>query len=90
MMRLVVGKLLSVVARYPPLVDGAFVIIAWVGLKLCIEYLHATGHLGFQIPQWLSLALIVAIFCGAYGFARRARESADGQGDAGGERPDRA
>ena len=40
-MRLVIGQLLSLVRRYPALVDGAFVIIAWVGLKLLIEYLHA-------------------------------------------------
>src|SRR5262245_29302135 len=32
-MRLVIGQLLSLVERYPPLVDGAFVIIGWVGLK---------------------------------------------------------
>src|SRR5262249_46060558 len=29
-MRLVIGKLLALVERYPPLVDGAFMIIAWV------------------------------------------------------------
>ena len=29
--------LLTVVRRYPALVDGAFVIIAWVGIKLLIE-----------------------------------------------------
>jgi len=34
MMRLVIGTLLSMVQRYPLLVDGAFVIIAWVGVKL--------------------------------------------------------
>ena len=34
-MRLVVGQLIGLVQRYPALVDGAFVIIAWVGLKLC-------------------------------------------------------
>ena len=30
-MRLVIGRLLAIVERYPPLVDGAFVIIGWVG-----------------------------------------------------------
>src|SRR5205814_8689772 len=42
MMRLVIGRLLSLVERYPPLVDGAFVIIGWVGIKLVFEYLHST------------------------------------------------
>ena len=62
MMRLVIGQLLALVERYPTLVDGAFVIIAWVGMKLLIEYLHSEGHIGFEIPKWLSLGLIVLIF----------------------------
>ena len=62
MMRLVIGRLLSLVERYPPLVDGAFVIIAWVGLKLLVEFLHVEGYLAFEIPKWLSLGLIVVIF----------------------------
>jgi YkoY family integral membrane protein len=62
MMRLVIGQLLSLVERYPTLVDGAFVIIGWVGLKLLIEYLHTEGYVGFEVPKWLSLGLIVLIF----------------------------
>src|SRR6185503_12207302 len=62
MMRLVIGKLLVVVERYPPLVDGAFVIIAWVAIKLFVEYLHVEGLVHFEIPKWLSLGLIVVIF----------------------------
>ena len=61
-MRLVIGKLLTIVRRYPPLVDGAFVIIAWVGVKLLIEWLHSRGWIDFEVPQWLSLGLIVVIF----------------------------
>src|SRR5262245_3712792 len=41
-MRLVIGQLLTVVRRYPPLVDGAFVIIAWVGIKLLVEWAHSS------------------------------------------------
>jgi YkoY family integral membrane protein len=40
-MRLVIGKLLALVRRYPALVDGAFVIVAWVGLKLLLEFGYA-------------------------------------------------
>jgi YkoY family integral membrane protein len=71
-MRLVIGQLLAVVSRYPALVDGAFIIIAWVGIKLLIEYLHSIGLLQFEIPRWLSLGLIVIIFGCAYWYARRA------------------
>jgi YkoY family integral membrane protein len=61
-MRLVVGQLLRLVQRYPALVDGAFVIIGWVGIKLLVEYLHTEGYVAFDIPKWLSLGLIVVIF----------------------------
>jgi YkoY family integral membrane protein len=70
MMRLVIGQLLSLVERYPPLVDGAFVIIAWVGFKLLVEYLHVEGYIAFEIPKWLSLGLIVVIFAVAFLYAR--------------------
>jgi len=69
-MRLVIGQLLSIVNRYPALVDGAFVIIAWVGIKLLMEYLHDAGYVGFEIPRWLSLGLIVVIFAIAFIYAK--------------------
>src|SRR5207245_143918 len=62
MMRLVIGQLLALVERFPALVDGAFIIIAWVGFKLLVEYLHTSGYVAFEIPKWLSLGLIVIIF----------------------------
>jgi YkoY family integral membrane protein len=70
-MRMLIGQLLTVVQRYPPLVDGAFIIIAWVGIKLLIEYLHQAHYIGFEVPKWLSLGLIVIIFTAAYAYARR-------------------
>jgi YkoY family integral membrane protein len=71
MMRLVIGKLLSLIERYPPLVDGAFVIIFWVGAKLLLEYLHNTRLVHFEIPNWFSLVVIVAIFAASFVYARR-------------------
>lgn len=76
MMRLVIGQLLSLVERYPPLVDGAFIIIAWVAAKLLVEFLHAEGYIGFEIPKWLSLGLIVVIFMVAFLYARGAERRA--------------
>ena len=70
-MRLVVGQLLTLVQRYPALVDGAFIIIAWVGFKLGVEYLHDARYISFEIPRWLSLGLIVVIFLIAFIYARR-------------------
>jgi YkoY family integral membrane protein len=71
MMRLVIGQLLAIVERYPALVDGAFIIIAWVGFKLLLEYLHSVGVVAFEVPKWLSLGLIVLIFGVAFFYARR-------------------
>jgi predicted tellurium resistance membrane protein TerC len=71
MMRLVIGQLLAIAERYPPLVDGAFILIAWVGIKLLIEYLHPAGYIGFEVPKWLSLGLIAVIFAIAFFYARR-------------------
>jgi YkoY family integral membrane protein len=70
-MRLVIGQLLSLVQRYPALVDGAFIIIAWVGIKLMLEYLHNIHWIDFIIPKWLSLGLIVVIFGIAALYARK-------------------
>jgi YkoY family integral membrane protein len=69
-MRLVVGQVITLVEHYPAIVDGAFIIIAWVGIKMLIEYLHAEGYLGFAVPQWLSLTTIVVIFSVAFLYAR--------------------
>jgi YkoY family integral membrane protein len=71
MMRLVIGRLLIIVERYPALVDGAFIIIAWVGIKLILEYLHGAGYVHFEVPKWLSLGLIVVIFFLSYLYARQ-------------------
>jgi YkoY family integral membrane protein len=64
-LRLLIGQLLSIVKRYPPLVDGAFVIIAWVAIKLLADFLHDAGLIAFQVPTWISLTLIVVIFLAA-------------------------
>jgi YkoY family integral membrane protein len=70
-MRLVIGQFLAIIERYPALVDGAFIIIAWVGIKLVIEYLHQMHWVPFEVPKWLSLGLIVVIFTASYLYARR-------------------
>jgi YkoY family integral membrane protein len=70
-MRLVIGKLLALVQQYPALVDGAFIIIAWVGIKLLLEFAHQQGWVHFEVPKWLALGLIVVIFGIAFLYARK-------------------
>ena len=70
-MRIVISQLLTIVRRYPTLVDGAFIIIALVGAKLLVEYAAAMGWIHFEVPKWLSLGLIAITFLIAYAQARR-------------------
>jgi YkoY family integral membrane protein len=70
-MRVVVGQLMKLVEKYPPLVDGAFVIIAWVAFKLIADYAHEIEWVAWKVPQDLSLAVIFVIFGAAYAYARR-------------------
>ena len=69
--RVVIGQLLTIVRRYPAIVDGAFIIIAWVGVKLLLEYLHAEQLIALRINKWFSFGLIAAIFLASYAYARR-------------------
>ena len=47
-------------------------------MKLFVEYLFTEGYITWEVPQAVSLALIVVIFTGAYFYARRqVRLSAD-------------
>ncbi len=75
--RVVIGQLLAIVRKYPAIVDGAFIIIAWVGLKLLLEYLNAAGVVDFHINKWFSFSLIAAIFLASYLYARRIGPAAD-------------
>ena len=70
-MRLVVGQLIALIERFPTLVDAAFIIIAWVGIKLSLDYLHASEFIHVAIPQWISLGLIVVILAVALVHALR-------------------
>jgi len=79
MMRLVAGQMIALIRRYPALVDGAFVIIGWVAIKLALEYALHAGWVDWHIPKWASLGVIVIIFVVSYLYARKhAPPAADG------------
>ena len=70
-MRLVVGQLIVLVERYPALVDGAFVIIAWVGVKLCARLPARRGlRRTSRFRTGSRSASIVVIFVIAFVYAR--------------------
>jgi YkoY family integral membrane protein len=69
-MRILIGQLLGIVGRYPAVVDGAYVIVAWVGVKLLLEYLHAIGWIEFVLPTWLSVTVMLFLFAGTAVYAK--------------------
>ena len=64
-MRMVTGQLVAVLRRYPSLIDAAFVIVGWVGLKLLIEFGNRRGWFDFPIPTWVSASVVLIILAGA-------------------------
>ena len=61
-MRLLIGQMLSLVRRYPAIVDGAYVIVAWVGVKLVLEYLHAIHLIELEIPRAVGIGIVLVLF----------------------------
>jgi YkoY family integral membrane protein len=61
-MRVLIGQLLTLVRRYPSIVDGAYVIVAWVGVKLFLEYLHSIDVVPFEIPRWIGIGIVLVLF----------------------------
>ncbi len=72
-MRVLIGQLLGIVRQFPAIVDGAYVIVAWVGVKLLIEYLHVIHVLSWEIPRWLSITVTLALLGASAIYAKRAR-----------------
>jgi YkoY family integral membrane protein len=63
-MRFVVRYFLNLLERFPGLEEGAYYLVAWIGLKLLISGFHHAGMLGFHIPEslfWVGMAVIAAI-----------------------------
>ena len=69
-MRLLIGTMLGIVRRYPAIVDGAYVIVAWVGVKLMIEYLHSIHWISWELTREVSIGITFALFAGSAVYAR--------------------
>lgn len=63
-MRFVVRYFLILLEKFPGLEEGAYYLVAWIGLKLLISGLHHAGVLGFHIPEmafWIGMFVIAFI-----------------------------
>lgn len=61
-MRVLIGQVLGLVRRYPAIVDGAYVIVAWVGVKLLVEYAHAMHWIQFEFPRAVAIGVVLVLF----------------------------
>jgi YkoY family integral membrane protein len=64
-MRFVVRYFVILLDRFPGLAEGAYILVAWIGLKLVISGLHSwqPEYIKFQVPEWLfwSVMLVIAV-----------------------------
>lgn len=69
-MRILIGQVLGLVRRFPAIVHGAYVIVAWVGVKLLVEFAHAMRWISFEFPRSVAIGVVLVLFVlsAAYAF----------------------
>ena len=60
-MRYVAGYFIHLLDRFPGLAAAAYLLVAWIGLKLVVGGLHTGGQIGGEIPGWLFWSVMVMI-----------------------------
>jgi YkoY family integral membrane protein len=60
-MRFVVRYFVILLDRFPGLAEGAYWLVAWIGLKLVISGFHDAEYLGFHIPEALFWSVMIGI-----------------------------
>jgi YkoY family integral membrane protein len=78
-MRFVVRYFLILLERFPGLEEGAYVLVAWIGLKLLISGFHQGEYIGFHIPEPLFWIVMIGIAGVSLVVKPRARRSSEAQ-----------
>jgi YkoY family integral membrane protein len=91
MMRMLTMQVLELVKRYPKLIDGAYIIVAWVGIKLLFEYfnglklnttflgqpIHFDGHhVVPHISTPLNVGVVMVLFVASFLYAQHHQKNA--------------
>lgn len=66
-MRFVAGIFIKLIKKYPLLVDGAYIIVSIISIKLFLEYFH----IEIEHIQTFTIVLIVLIFLGSIYFNKK-------------------
>ena len=65
-MRFVAGGFLRLIEVRPALIEGAFIIVGWIGTKLILAFLYQEGVVGFLIPKEVTYGVIVIVFVASF------------------------
>ena len=79
-MRFVVRYFLILLERFPGLEEGAYYLVAWIGLKLMISGFHTGKFIKYHIPEWLFWIVMLLIAAASLLIKPRAKKS-DGDTD---------
>lgn len=81
-MRFAVRYFVWLLDRFPGLVEGAYYLVAWIGLKLLISGFHSGEYLPFHINEWVfwSGMLLIAVVSMVVKPRKRPPESEDAEG----------
>jgi YkoY family integral membrane protein len=60
-MRYVAGYFIVLLDRFGGLATAAYLLVAWIGLKLVVGGLHTGGQIDAEIPGWLFWSVMIAI-----------------------------
>lgn len=76
-MRFVVRYFVILLDRFPGLAQGAYILVAWIGLKLVISGLHSAEAIPFHIPEAVFWPVMLAIAVLSLLIRPRARPTAE-------------
>ena len=51
-------------------IDGAYIVILWIGLKLVWEYLYHQHWVAWEIPEPVAITVVAVLFAGSFFYAR--------------------
>jgi YkoY family integral membrane protein len=62
-MRFVVGYFVILLERFPGLAEGAYFLVAWIGIKLLVSGIHDAGLIAYHVPEsaFWSVMLLIAV-----------------------------
>jgi YkoY family integral membrane protein len=60
-MRFVVRYFVLLLERFPGLAEGAYYLVAWIGLKLLINGFHDAKYTSYHVPEWLFWVVMALI-----------------------------